>query len=450
MTTAAAATLSGKRTSFGHLLLALPWIAIVIDAWAPIRDNSFLWHIRAGTLQSDAASVLTEDPFSFTMRGEPWLTQSWLAELVYDTGESWFGGLGFVAPMMLILTTITFVSLGFVAYLRSGSVTSTGIVLLLATISLISFLVPRPVVFSFALFGLVMVAWEIPKLRWTLPFLFWVWASVHGSFAIGLAYIGLALLAQKDWKWLPTATIAGLTTLLTAHGWGVAQMLLDFAGARETLSLLSEWQRPGLTDPVFVPFVVAVLIIGLGLVRRSIPLPHLLVIVPFALLGMTSLRAVPPAFLGLVPSMALALKSLRIWTAPRLSTGPAVIALAAIFVMPFLVRADGELADDRFPTEARAQLDNVNTFHDDRTGGYLIYSDGPDFLVFIDDRAELYGERMAEFVAVRDGETDWEPVFERDGIEQVLMSTEADLVAEIADSGWQIAYTDEHFTILKP
>ena len=74
---------SQRRFSLAHLVLVVPWVALVIDAWAPIRDNSFLWHIRAGELQASAGEVLVADPFSFTMLGERWLTQSWLAELLY-------------------------------------------------------------------------------------------------------------------------------------------------------------------------------------------------------------------------------------------------------------------------------------------------------------------------------------------------------------------------------
>ena len=74
-----------------HLVLLVPFVALVIDAWAPIRDNSFLWHIRAGELQANAGEVLVADPFSFTMLGERWLTQSWLAELLYSWGESNWG-----------------------------------------------------------------------------------------------------------------------------------------------------------------------------------------------------------------------------------------------------------------------------------------------------------------------------------------------------------------------
>lgn len=436
--------------SVAHLALLIPWVALVIDAWAPIRDNSFLWHIRAGELQIDSGAVLTADPFSFTKLGEPWLTQSWLAEMVYSWGEELTDGLGFVPVMMLFLTLVTFVAIGLVAFRRSGSTMTSAIVTLLSVVLMISFLVPRPVVFSFALFGLTLSAWESPKLRWALPFIFWVWASAHGSFAIGLAYVGLSLIAEKEWRWLPTAIISGLVTLATAHGLGVVTMLLDFAEVGDTLSLLSEWQRPGLTSPVFIPFLVGLVVIVVGLATRRLPLRHLWVVVPFAVLGSTSLRAVPPAWMGLIPAVAASLGPLRIGTTRRLGTIPAAIFAGFVVLFPFLIKSDGGLSEERFPVAAVAALENVPTFHDDRAGGYLIWAEGPEFLVYIDDRAELYGEHMAEFVAVRDGEEPWEPVFERWEMGQTLLPADSDLRAEVEAAGWETVYEDEGFVVLRP
>jgi len=448
--TGTAARPSRGRFSIAHLILVIPWVALVIDAWAPIRDNSFLWHIRAGELQVDGGAVLTEDPFSFTMLGEPWLTQSWLAELFYSWGEDAAGGLGFVAPMLLILTVVTFVAIGLVAYRRSGSTMSTAIVSLLTVVLMISFLVPRPVVFSFALFGLALLAWDSPKLRWALPFIFWIWASTHGSFAIGLAYVGLSLIAEREWKWLPTAIVSGLVTLATAHGLGVVTMLLDFAEVGDTLALLSEWQRPGLTSPVFVPFLVGLALIAGGLITKRLPLRQLIVVVPFAILGASSLRAVPPAWIGLIPAVAAALGPVRLGTERRLGMVPATVFAAFVLVLPFTIKGDGQLSEERFPVVATQELENVPTFHDDRTGGFLIWAEGPEFLVFIDDRAELYGAHMAEFVAVRDGEEPWGPVFEEWGITQALLPADSGLTGEIVAAGWETVHEDDQFVVLRP
>jgi hypothetical protein len=440
---------SRRRFSVAQLILVIPWVAIVIDAWAPVRDNSFLWHIRAGVLQSAAGGVLTEDPFSFTMLGEPWLTQSWLAELLYAWGEVVSGGLGFVPAMMLLANVVTFSAIGLVAYRRGRSVMSAAIVLLLSVLALITFMAPRPVVLSFALFALTILAWEIPRIRWTVPFIIWIWASVHGSFAIGLVYVGLTLLARKEWRWLPTAFVAGLLTLATAHGLGVIQMLLDFTQAGDALALMGEWRRPGLGSPVFIPFLGGLLIVVIGLVSGRLPLRRLWVVIPFAILGFTSLRAVPPAWLALVPSVASSLGDLKAGTKPRFSTGAAAVYAGLVVVLPFVVMEDGGLSEERFPVAAAAHLENIPTFHDDRTGGYLIYELGPEFLVYIDDRAELYQERLVEFVAVRDGDASWQAHFAREGIEQALLSRDSELVSQIAAAGWEKVYEDEEFVVLR-
>lgn len=438
---------SRRRFSLAHLVLIVPWIALVIDAWAPIRDNSFLWHIRAGELQRETGEVLTADPFSFTMLGEPWLTQSWLAELAYSWSED-LSGLGFVPPMMLVLTTITFVGIGLIASRSSNSVPATALILILSTVLMISFLVPRPVIFSYALFVLVILAWERPQTRWTLPLLFWIWASVHGSFLIGLAYVGLSLLMKKEWRAFPTAIVSGLVTLITAHGLGVISMLAAFADSRETLALLTEWRKPELLSAVFLPFVIGVVIIVVGAFRGYITPVHLWLIIPFTLLGLSATRAVPPAWIALVPLVGLATKGLSIGARELFSTGPAVVFATVILALPFFLASDGSLDEEHFPVAATGALSDVPTFHDDRTGGYLIWLEGPDRLVFLDDRAELYQERIAEFVDVRNGDLPWEPVFEEDGIEQVLLRADESLLDDLRDAGWVSVYQDDEYVVL--
>ncbi len=438
-----------RRYTLAHLALLLPWIAIVIDAWAPIRDNSFLWHVRAGTLQLELGRALTEDPFSFTMAGSPWRTQSWLAELAYGWAEGRWG-LGFVPFLMLALTSITFLGLGLVAYRRSRSVPTTALMLLLSTVLLLSFLVPRPVLFSFALFPLVVLAWDQARLRWTVPLLFWIWASVHGSFVIGLAYVGLSLLAERRWRLLPTAVLSGLMTLATAHGLGVVRVLFDFLAAREILALLTEWRRPELVSVVFTPFIVGLAVLVVGAWRQIVAPRHLFLIAPFTLLSLGALRAVPPAWIALFPLMAGALYGLGAGLRGRFSPVSALIFASTVALVPFFVKGEARLDEERFPVAASSALRGQRLFHDDRTGGYLIWAEWPERTVYLDDRAELYRERMAEFVAVRNGEADWRPAFVRDGIDEVLLRGSDPVVEELMAAGWTETYRDDYFVVLRP
>ena len=436
-----------RRFSIAHLVLIVPWVALVIDAWQPIRDNSFLWHVRAGELQLIRGQVLTEDPFSFTMGGAEWRTQSWLVELLYAWGED-IADLGFVPPLLLIVSTLTFLGIGLVAYHYSRSVSATAFVLVLSTLGLISFLAPRPVVFSYLLLVLVVLAWARPETRWTIPFLLWVWASVHASFLIGLAYIGLSLLSRKDWRALPTAILAGAVTVATAHGLGVVEFLVNFTRNSEALDYLSEWRKPELLSVPFLPFLGGLIFIVIGAFRQRIYPRHLFTVVPFTVLAFTSVRAVPPSWLAIVPLVALALGGIEIGTRRGLRPHLAAFFGLVVSILPFLLIGPSEIDEDRFPSEAVPHLADVRTFHDDRVGGFLIWAKGPERKVFIDDRAELYGSRIREFVEVRDGEADWEPVFERDGIQQVLLENDASLLKRLLESGWSVTYRDHKFAIL--
>ena len=428
-----------RRFSIAHFLLLIPWIALVIDAWSPIGDNSFLWHIRAGSLQLDTGSVITTDPFSFTAGGEAWLTQSWLAELIYGRLEA-FSGLGFVPVMMLVIMVLTFLGIGLLAYRSSNNVLATGIILILSTVLMVSFLVPRPVIFSYLLSVLVILSWERRQTRWLLPFLFWLWASVHGSFFIGLAYVGLRLLSKKEWKALPVAIASGLATLLTAHGLGVIKILTDFVAARPYLSLLSEWRTPELLSPVFFPFFVGIVLIMYGATRGRIKPLDLIVVVPFFAIALTSLRSVPPAWISLVVLVGVALSSERLRLPARFGIGASTVFAGAIVLLPFLLIGEAGLSEDRFPIQAAEELDVAPVFHNDVVGGYLIWSRGPALEVFIDDRAELYQERMEEFVDIRVGKEPWEPVFERYGISQALLAADEPMVGWLEEAGWAITY----------
>lgn len=440
---------SGTRFSLPQLLLLLPWVALVIVAMRPIRDNSFLWHVRAGAIQLDAGEVLTTDPFSFTAGGEAWLTQSWLAELVYAVGEN-ASGLGFVPMMVLLLGAITLAGIGLLAYRRSSSLLWTLVTLILSTLLLMGFLVPRPVIFSYALAVLVVVAWDRPVTRWAVPLVFWVWASVHGSFALGLAYVGLMILARKDWKALPTAVVSGLVTLATAHGLGVITMLVDFSQSGEALALISEWRRPAVWSLIFTPFLVGVGLMVIGGYRRRLRPGDIWLLAPFLALAFGSTRAVPPAWIALFPLVATSLEGLGRDQPRRFGRVPALVLAVAIVGLPFLLASPEGLDEEHFPVAASAALDDVNTFHDDRAGGYLIYAEGPAFQVYLDDRAELYGDRIVEYADVRDGNIDWMPVFDRDGIEQALLRTDQEMIGDLTEAGWRQVHADDEYVVLRP
>jgi hypothetical protein len=148
--------------------------------------------------------------------------------------------------------------------------------------------------------------------------------------------------------------------------------------------------------------------------------------------------------------MAAALADLAPGARRRFSKIAAIVFGVVVVVTPLFIISDASIDEERFPVAALGHLDDVPTFHDDSAGGYLIWAEGPERLVYIDDRAELYGDRMTEYVEMRDLERDWQPVFERDGIEQALLKADEELIGELEAAGWTATYEDEVYVVLRP
>ena len=442
------AAVARRQWSLPHIALLLPWVALVIGAFQKIRDNSFLWHIRAGELQIDSGGVLTRDPFSFTRFDEPWLTQSWLADIGYAWAHEGTG-LRFTPWMIFVVGLLTVVLAASLIYRISRSVPTTAILTFLTAILLVPVMVPRPVIFTFPLFLLVVLGWEDRRLRWALPFVFWLWASFHGSFFVGLLYIFLRWLNQREWRAWSFGIASGVATLLTAHGLGAVSTVVTFLSLSEHLENMMEWQTPNLLSVVLLPFVVGLLIILGGAMRGRVGPADYVVLVPFLVLALSANRGVFPAWLALLPLTARALGRLE-WKIGRgFPSGVALVAALIIFAIPVPFVQASVLDDSRFPISASAHVHDARTFHDDGSGGYFIYGDQFSEGVYIDDRVELYREGISQFIDVRGGWEDWRPLFSELGIVQALVPTEGPLHRLLVAAGWREYYRDSIFAVLR-
>ena len=144
---------------------------------------------------------------------------------------------------------------------------------------------PRPALFSLLLFVLVIAAALEKRLWWTLPALQLGLGSVHGGWPLGVLFVLLWAIYQRNWRLGQQIVPMGLIALFTAHGWGVLEILIDFVRAREWLSLITEWAPTNLSSlPGFI-FLVGLLIAVVGpsgdtadnvaliVVPRAVPLP---------------------------------------------------------------------------------------------------------------------------------------------------------------------------------
>lgn len=441
------AAIGGQRWTIWHVALLAPWIVVASALARPLNDNSFLWHVRAGDAQVAVGSVLTNDPFSFTSAGEPWRTQSWLADLLYSVLDR-VSGLAAGDAVVVVAGVLLFVLLGLIMFRAGASVLTAVVVLGASALVLAGFLNPRPAIFGFVLLAATVVCHEDRRLRWCLPLLMWVWAAVHGSFVVGLGYVVLRSMGERrlrrDGPVVPGMVVA---ILATAHGWATAQIFADFFRRREGLEYLSEWRAPGLLEPAYLPLSVAAVLLVVMAVRRRVTAADVLVAVPFVIAGLSSARSAPLAWIGLVPIVA----RLELPVASRTTVGrvPAMVLAAGIVFAPLLLIRSERPDPAVLPAAAAQVLVSDRVFHDDAAGGWLIYDQWPHRRVYIDDRAELHGSRLGLLVRISNGSTDWRLEFERWGIEEAMLRTATPLIAALVDAGWSIVHEDEHFTVIR-
>jgi hypothetical protein len=355
--------------------------------------------------------------------------------------------------MVYFVALITMALVAVAVYSVVRDPVRTTLVLVVVAFASAPFMVPRPVIFSYALLAATVVILRRPRhLAWVLVPLFWVWAGVHASYALGLALVALEAFRIKSWRLFGVGVLAGLTTAFTAHGVGSWEFLLTFMESREALEYISEWAVPDFTDLFIAPFILVVAGIVVGALRGHIRPRDLIVIVPFLWLGLTQLRSVFPAIVVLAPFAASALTPNRPRQAAEQGNRIANVALLGVLVLlavlPFS-RDTGLRTDVLPPPEALEALEPGNVFHGERTGGLLIYAEYPGRFVYVDDRAELYGvPGFQEFAAVAGGEG-YEEVFGRYAIEQALVKVEWELASQLGAAGWRVEFQDENWAVYR-
>jgi hypothetical protein len=444
------------------------YLLLVVNGGMLLNDSDTYWHIVVGRWILDHGAFPQLDIYSFTKAGEPWVSSSWLAQVLYAEAHALAGWAG---PVILaaVCTAVTFAYLAFILGRRLPA-TYAIVVALVALVLSIPHLLARPHVLALP----VMLAWvnglvsaserhEAPSF-WLLPLLA-LWANLHGGFVFGLALVA-ALAVDALWStgsaqrrplardWVIFGVGAAVACCATPYGWGSILASRKILELGDLLHLIYEWMPVDFSH--LSPFVVCVFVLIGAALHFGVKLspPRLLLVLGLLHMAVSHVRNIE-VFALLVPLVALSpLASQFHLSADRLAkvSFPARSAamVAAIFGVSswafaashtFLPAAgQSPVAAVKFLKEHNAQ----RILNDLPFGGYLISRDIP---VFIDGRAELYGERfeMAFYRAVQLQNVNLFLGLLKDyNIDAVLLtpSTPAVTLLDHLD-GWQRVYSDE-------
>jgi hypothetical protein len=398
----------------GWLLLGFVVYALVlVNGSLLLGDSDTYWHIAVGKWILDHAAFPHADIYSFTKAGEPWISSSWLAQVLYAASYEWAGWAG---PIVIASAAIGAAA----ALLAQGLGNRIGGTYAVA-ITCAALILPASHFFArpHVLVMPVMVAWAAGLLRssergaapswWLLPLMV-LWANLHGSFVFGLTLVApFALDAlwnaeRPAWRslalrWMVFGAAALAACCATPYGWGsilASRKILDLG---ELLHLIYEWMpvdfsRFGAFEGCILVSLAAALYYGVRL-----PAPRILLLLGLLHMALSHVRNVE-IFALLAPLVVAAPVAAQFALQPaqlaRTAFPAASAAMLAVLAgaMTWAFAATHPFAAPANQTPAAA-LDVLKAHHAKRIlndlpfAGYFIAQGVP---VFIDGRAELYGE----------------------------------------------------------
>jgi hypothetical protein len=456
------------------------WVGVAAYALLLLTGNGLLndpdtqWQITLGQWILDHRAVPETDVYSFTMRGQPWMSTQWLAQVLYAKSYAWFGWSG---PVVLAAgaCAATFALLArFLSQRLSNSATLVFVSVALALAS--PHILARPHVLAFP----AMVAWvegliaAADKHRapsfWLLPLMV-LWANLHGGFVFGLVMIApIALDAVVNaeapsrrllvLQWVAFAAAALVASCCTPYGWNALLASQKILALGSALPLITEWRAADFGT--LRPFEI-VLLGGIGLALfRGIKLPPLRILLLLGLIHMALAQGRAAEILALLAPLILAAPlAPQIGGADVAGSQGATPARGVLFAAVAIALVTGTLAFasvHRFapntrnsPVAAVIELKKLNlarVFNDYDFGGYLIASG---VAPFIDGRTELYGEKFFVDHNAASGLMEPDNLFrllEEYKIEGTLMRTQS-AATKLLDhiDGWQKVYADDVATI---
>jgi len=447
----------------------------------PAVDPDLWWHLRTGQWIMETGHIPHVDPFSFTRAGNPWVAHEWLSEVTFYEIWKYSGEAGLII-FSAIVTTAGFMLL----YLRSlGKASWTAAVVTLGALASAPTWGVRPQMFTFALASLLL--WllesggEKPRLLLWIPPLFLLWLNLHAGFAFGpvllvafcLGLIAESAIGETEWTEVRPGLFRVVLVLLAClalvpvnpSGAQLYRYPLDVLRSAGMRSFIIEWFPPDFHQLHYLPlFLIWLALLGALASSRNRPKARALVpLLMTFLAALDAVRHIPLLVLTATPIIAAAFSGSSSWkqlSSPQRAVSPdrvrfafraVILLLMASFAVTRwvgLVRKQARTEADLFPAQAVEFLrshtipSRLFVYYD--WGGYVIWKLYPQCRVFVDGRADLYGDdllhQFQQAIQLRDG---WKQVLDRWGVEAVLVPPSGALAQGLLlDDRWHAEIQD--------
>lgn len=472
-----------------RVLLTITFLLVFFVILSPPQDADMWWHLAAGKNMVEQGRILTTDMFSYTHRGEPWTNAFWLPDIVLFMAYRFGGYLG----LTVLTALVAVVTMGVVyGHAKNSSFPVTLCVILLGTVAIAPVWTPRPQIFSFLLlavldYGLSSSQAFLRRRPWLLIGLFILWANVHGGFIWGflllLAFIvGKALdnrlkeensLSVRELGQLGLWTlIAGLAVAINPNG--IFLWKLPFYTVNVSIQSIAEWSSPDFHRLDLHPllWLFFLLMIGAGRSKAALSWSSLLTVTGFSYMAFISQRSIGPFVVVVMPVVIHSLTTVwQEWSSllsrlrsrrPSNSVSPGFAVVLHLLMLAFfasltLFRAYSVSTNQKvhagLPQNAveaiRANEPEVQMFNSYNWGGYLQW-ELPEYPVFIDGRADLYGEQtIHDWWRIVNGTGEGIQLLDSWNINFVLLEPGWPILEELEQRGWRTLYEDDIAVVME-
>ncbi len=474
------------RLTLRQVFFILLFLGLFMMTFYPVVDPDFWWHLRTGQLIVQTHAIPHADPFSFTNSGKPWIAHEWLTELFLY----WLYQLG--SYSLLIFTFSLIITGAFLlAYLRSPKESRpyvTGFTLLLGAIATAPTWGVRPQMISLFITSLFLYLLDRyraeGKLKFIipLPLITLVWVNLHAGYFLGLAIVAIyiaggliellkAQLQKTESPGAPTpksilclCAVLGVSLLAAlANPNGLHILLYPFQTltSQAMQQFIQEWFSPDFHQLQWQPLAWFFLaFIGAGMLgKKPVSPTKILLTLVFGYAALRSMRFVPLFAIVAIPVLAEQVDALvRIrsevrapgrlmkWIVPILLVCT-VLVVGLRFVQVVQGQSKSEAAT--FPKTAvdwiTENQPEGNLFNSYGWGGYLIWRLYPQYPVYIDGRADVYGDKFIyAFIDVYRARPGWEQALDAQAVRLVLVEPDSGLASALRQSsGWEIIYEDK-------
>jgi hypothetical protein len=464
-----------------------------------LLDGDTGLHIRIGDLILANHTVPTRDLFSFSKPAQEWYAFEWLSETFFAFLHGRFALKGVALASGIVIAAALTLLLRYT--LRQGANCLIALALALLTVNANSFhFHARPHIFT--LLFLTIAMWLISADRqkpspwiWILVPMTVVWTNMHGGFLMFFPLLALLVIgsAVEAYLWLDMrarrksdtlrytmlALACGLASLINPYGIKLHVHVVETMRASWIIDQVDEFSSPRFRDESQMDLMI-LLFLGLMMVvpllrKRRVTEPLWIVFLAYC-----ALKSVRHGPLFTIVAMPIAAVMLSDWwsgwvgnqpkksiarvmdgIAAQMKTNFDVTSLWAPLAILFIavtgsIKWPTDFPSTLFPVSMAQryaeQIAPARILTTDQWADYLIYHNYPRQRVFLDGRANYYGEKIVnDYRQLIGGAPSWKQILDRYQFNLILCPSNIPLTSLLkTDSTWRIVDSDEQATLFAP